>query len=57
MLTFYCAALLRYHVAHTLLYTNPVTLYYSENMYTNQGATSTSDMQAVNLFIYIVLRG
>ena len=48
MFTFYFAALLWYHVAHTLLYTNPVTLYYSENMCTNQGATSTSDTQAVN---------
>ena len=35
-------------VSHALLYTNPVTLYYSENMCTNQGATSTSDTQAVN---------
>ena len=33
---------------HALLYTNPVTLYYSENMCTNEGATSTSDTQAVN---------
>ena len=48
MITFYCAGLLWYHVAHTLLYTNSVTLYYSENMCTNQEATSTSDMQAVN---------
>ena len=29
-------------------YTNPVTLYYSENMCTNQEATTTSDTQAVN---------
>ena len=47
MFTFYCAALLWYRVAYTLLYTNRVTLYYSENMCTNQGATSTSDTQAV----------
>ena len=50
MFTFYCAGLLWYHVTHTLLYTNPVTLYYSENMCTNQEATSTSDTQAVNAF-------
>ena len=48
MFTFYCAGLLWYHVAHTLLYTNPVTLYYSENMCTNQEATSNSDTQAVH---------
>ena len=48
MFTFYCAGLLWYNVAHTLLYTNPVTLYYSENMCTNQEATSNSDTQAVN---------
>ena len=48
MFTFYCAGLLWYHVAHTLLYTNPVTLYYSENMCTNQEATSTSNTQTVN---------
>ena len=47
MFTFYCAGLLWYHIANTLLYTNPVILYYSENMCTNQEATSTSDMQAV----------
>ena len=48
MFIFYCAALLWYNVSHTLLYTNPVTLYYSENICTNQGATITSDAQAVN---------
>ena len=48
MFSFYCAGLLWYHVAHTLLYTNPVTLYYSETMCTNQEATSTSDTQTVN---------
>ena len=48
MFTFYCAGLLWYHVEHTFLYTNPVTLYYSENVCTNQEATSTSDRQAVN---------
>ena len=48
MFTFYCAGILWYHVAHTLLYTNPVTLSYFENMGTNQEATSTSDTQAVN---------
>ena len=48
MFTFYCAGLLWYHVAHTLLNTNPFTLYYVENMCTNQEATSTSDTQAVN---------
>ena len=48
MFTFYCAGLLWYHVAHTLLYTNPVKFYYSENMCANQEATSTSDTQAVN---------
>ena len=51
MFTFYCAGLLWYHVADTLLYTNPVTLYYSENMCINQEATSTSDTQAVNACI------
>ena len=48
MFTFYCAGLLWYHIGHTLLYTNPGTLYYSENMCTNQEATSTSDKRAVN---------
>ena len=39
MVTFYCAGLLWYHVAHTLLYTNQVTFYYSENTCTNQKET------------------
>ena len=30
---FYYPGLLWYHVAHNLLYTNPVTLYYSENVH------------------------
>ena len=48
MFTFYCAGLLWYHLARTLLYTSPVTLYYSENMCTNLEATSTSDTQDLN---------
>ena len=47
MRTFYCAVLLWYHVPHTLFFTNQVTLYYSDNLCTNQGATSTSDTQVV----------
>ena len=47
MFTFYCAGVLWWDVAHTLLYTNQVTLYYSENMCTSQEDTSTSDTQAV----------
>ena len=51
MFTFYFARIW-YHVAHNLLYTNPVTLYYSENRCANQEATSTSDTQAVNACTY-----
>ena len=48
MFTFYCALFTLVSRCTHLLYTNPVTSYYSENVCTNQGATSTSDTQAVN---------